>query len=231
MTAHIVCFLHQPPPPSSKLNNNKTKALSLGVSPYSPWDLEMADKGYEVLEFDASIEKSPYPNHPNIKFFKQFVGAKDSCENGIQTIALERIIKEFNFDENAANILQCDIENAEWDILKHIDMSMLDKYFSQLIFEFHELNPDDEVGSKMRFELLEKINEYFVPIWVHYNSYGGLMISDDILFCSTIEVSYIRKDLLPQNAKLFAGGLFRLGIDTSNNPQIPDIPVIFHHLS
>lgn len=57
------------------------------------------------------------------------------------------------------------------------------------------------------------------------------MISDDILFCSTIEVSYIRKDLLPQNAKLFAGGLFRLGIDTSNNPQIPDIPVIFHHLS
>lgn len=94
MMAHTVCFLYQLPLPQSKQRNNtkKVKALSLGVSPYSPWDLEMADKGYEVLEFDASIEKSPYPHHPNIKFFKQFVGVKDSCENGVQTITLKRII-------------------------------------------------------------------------------------------------------------------------------------------
>lgn len=229
MMAHTVCFLYQPPPPSSKQRNNtkKAKALSLGVSPYSPWDLEMANKGYEVLEFDASIEKSPYPHHSNIKFFKQFVGVKDSYENGVQTIALERIIKEFNFDAKKHNILQCDIENAEWAILEHIDISVLERYFSQLIFEFHELNPDDEAGSKMRFKVLEKLNKHFVPIWVHYNSYGGLMISDEMVFCSTVEVSYIRKDLLPQNAKPVGSGLFRLGIDTSNNPQIPDIPVVF----
>ena len=187
----------------------------------------MADKGYEVLEFDASIDKSPYPYHPNIRFFKKFVGARDNVSGGVETIALERIIREFEFDENTPNILQCDIENAEWDILEHIDMSLISKYFSQLIFEFHECNPDDEIGSQMRFKILEKINKYFVPIWIHYNSYSGLIISDDILFCSTIEVTYIRKDLLPTNAEIFGGGLFRLGVDTSNNPQIPDIPVIF----
>lgn len=45
------------------------------------------------------MDKSPYPHHSNFKFFKQFIGVKDSYENGVQTIALERIIKNFNFDK------------------------------------------------------------------------------------------------------------------------------------
>lgn len=44
------------------------------------------------------MDKSPYPHHSNFNFFKQFIGIKDSYENGVQTIALERIIKNFNFD-------------------------------------------------------------------------------------------------------------------------------------
>ncbi len=71
----------------------------------------MTERGYEVLEFDVSIKQSPYPNHPNIKFFKKFVGTKDSDD----TSSFERLIAESNMKKAAHNILQCDIENIEWE--------------------------------------------------------------------------------------------------------------------
>ncbi len=187
----------------------------------------MANRGFLVFEFDASIEKSPYPNHPNIKFFKQFVGAKDSNENGTQTIAFSRLLKECDFDPNAHNVLQCDIENAEWEILQDIDIALLARHFSQMTFEFHQLYPDDEVGCALRFGILERLNEYFAPIWVHYNSYGGLIVGERVPFCPIIEATYVRKDLLPKDAKPFGSGLFRLNIDSPNSPLMPDIPVVF----
>ena len=49
---------------------NNATAISLGVSSYSPWDLEMANMGYKVLQYDGSINKGPY-NHPNITFYKK----------------------------------------------------------------------------------------------------------------------------------------------------------------
>ena len=187
----------------------------------------MANRGFLVFEFDASIENSPYPNHPNIKFFKQFVGAKDSNENGVQTIAFSRLLKECEFDANAHNVLQCDIENAEWEILEQCDMSLLARYFSQMTFEFHRCWPDDEACCEPRFRALEKIREHFVPIWVHYNNYAGLIIGDGLHFCPVIEVSYVRKDLLPKDAQPCKSGLYRLNTDSPNIAEIPDIPVIF----
>ena len=220
---------------TQKHTKNQPKALSLGVSAYSPWDLEMANRGFLVLEFDASIENSPYPNHPNIKFFKQFVGAKDSNENGVQTIAFSRLLKECEFDTNAHNVLQCDIENAEWEILEQCDMSLLARYFSQMTFEFHQCYPDDEAGCEPRFRVLEKIREHFVPIWVHYNSAGdGLIIGElkgdrwiNLPFVPLMEVTYLRKDLLPKDAQPCKSGLYRLNTDSPNVAEIPDIPVIF----
>jgi len=203
-------------------NQLKPKALSLGVSSYSPWDLEMANMGYEVLEFDASIEQSPYPKHPNIRFVKKFIGTTNSDN----TISLESIISEYKFNKNAHNIMQCDIENAEWDILEHIDIGLIAQYFSQVIFEFHECDPDNEEASQRRFKILESIRAFYSPIWTHFNHYGGMIIGEGLIFCPTIEVAYIRNDLLPKDAVAHKG-YFRLGIDSSNSLTLPDIPLVF----
>ncbi len=34
------------------MSNIDAKALSLGVSDSSPWDLEMAQRGFKVIEYD-----------------------------------------------------------------------------------------------------------------------------------------------------------------------------------
>lgn len=177
-----------------------SKALSLGVSEYSPWDLEMAEFGFKVVEYDASIEKSPY-THENIIFHKKFIGAK----NDANTATLTQALKENDFEKNGKNILQCDIENAEWQMLEDIDIKLLSEYFSQVIFEFHGCNVEEKEGFKRRKKVLERLNEYFIPIHTHLNNHGKIFYSRGLFWSTTVEVSYLRKDL----AKKFLKNGFR----------------------
>lgn len=197
------------------------KALSLGVSDYSPWDLEMAQKGFKVIEYDGSIERSPY-NHPNIIFHKKFIG----INNDENTITLSQVLKDNNLDETLPNILQCDIENHEWDMLENIDIYLLSKYFSQVIFEFHGCNPEEQNGVEKRISLLKKLNEYFIPIHAHLNNHGKIFYSNGLFFSTTLEVSYLRKNELSSMQVLDyrkeCGNLQNLDFPVwPSNPEIP----------
>lgn len=180
----------------------------------------MANFGYQVLQYDASIKKAPY-KHKNITFHKKFVGARD----GTDTIALRRIIKENHLSQNACNVLQCDIEDCEWEILEQIDLDEMARYFPQVLFEFHNCNPDDRELTKRRVEVLEAILAYYMPIHTHFNNYGDVFYADGYFWGETIEISYLRKDLVPQNAPFVDIG--NLNIDAPNVKGYPDIPVIF----
>ena len=51
MEGIVCCF-----PPLHELDSGSQPiALSLGVSSYAPWDLEMADRGYKVLSLMAPL--------------------------------------------------------------------------------------------------------------------------------------------------------------------------------
>lgn len=198
------------------------KAISLGVSESSPWDLEMANLGYKVIEYDASIEKCPY-THENIEFHKKFVGV----ESGGDFISLEAVIEQNKLDENVANILQIDIENAEWDILERIDMKLIERYFTQVIFEFHGCNPEEFGGAQKRFKVLEKLREGYAPIHTHLNNHGKIFYSRGFFLSTTIETSFLRKDCLPQGAhELRARGNLK-GLDYPVFEPNPEIPLIF----
>lgn len=198
------------------------------MSDYSPWDLEMAELGFEVIEYDGSIEKSPY-THKNIHFYKKFIGAK----NDENTITLTQILKESAFDKTKPNILQCDIENAEWQMLEDIDIKLLSEYFTQVIFEFHGLNVEEKEGFKRRKKVLERLNKFFVPIHTHLNNHGKIFYSQDkskkgLFWSTTAEVSYLRKDL----AKDFLQQGFRKkgylkDFDTPTWLANPEIPLRF----
>lgn len=216
-----------PPPSPIHINSGvPPKLLSLGVSCESPFDLEMANMGYKVIEFDGSIEKSPYDGHENIEFVRKFIGMVDN-EN---VASLEKILSESSFNPKYHNILQCDIEGAEWNVMEHIDMNLITKNFSQIIFEFHNCYPDDTQNSQRHFEILEKINKYYVPIWTHYNSIVNLFICNVgntmLTFCPSLEISYLRKDLVPSGAKP-VGFLANEIPEPNDNRVKPDIPVLF----
>lgn len=98
--------------------------------------------------------------------------------------------------------MQCDIENCEWEMLEGIDISLLNDYFTQIIFEFHGCNPEEQEGVELRTRLLKKINEYFVSIHTHLNNHGKIFYSNGFFWSTTIEVSYLRKDLLEKSTML-----------------------------
>ncbi|EKA8182409.1 FkbM family methyltransferase [Campylobacter jejuni] len=203
------------------MSNIDAKALSLGVSDSSPWDLEMAQRGFKVIEYDASIEKCPY-NHENIVFHKKFIGNV----NNENTITLAQALKDNNLDDSRPNILQCDIENCEWDMLENVDISILNKYFSQVIFEFHGCNPEEQDGVEKRISLLKKLNEYFIPIHTHLNNHGKIFYSKGLFFSTTLEVSYLRRNELDLMQGLYyrkeCGNLQNLDFPVwPSNPEIP----------
>lgn len=211
---------------AGELKNSHSKALSLGVSDYSPWDLEMAELGFEVIEYDGSIEKSPYI-HKNITFYKKFIG----INNDENTITIHQVLKDNQFDKTKANILQCDIENAEWKMLENIDIELLSTYFTQVIFEFHGCNVEELEGFKRRKKVLERLNEYFIPIHTHLNNHGKIFYSKGLFWSTSVEVSYLRKDL----AENFLQNGFReeeclKDFDTPTWIANPEIPLRFNLL-
>ncbi|RAX54752.1 hypothetical protein CCY99_03040 [Helicobacter sp. 16-1353] len=206
----------------------------------------MANMGYKVLQYDASINTAPY-NHPNITFIKKFVGVKDSCD----TISFERVVRENSLDKNHHNIMQIDIEGAEWDILREIDLGFVSQYFPQIVFEFHDCNPNDIEGMKMRLPILEKLRKYYTPIHTHFNNNGSIFYGKGLFLSTCIEVSYVRNDLVEnlsvlsnstnssdvkdlQNNKqnlnpIYKSGLGNIvGLDSPNTKGYPDVPIIFY---
>lgn len=195
------------------------KALSLGISNYSPWDLEMAKMGFKVIQYDGSIAKSPDEHH-NITFYKKFIGLSDDEIY----VTLETAIRqnEFKIDEN--NIMQCDIEGSEYEMLENADMENLSKYFTQVIFEFHGLNPEESQEVQRRTKIMQKLNQYYVPIHIHFNNHGKIFYSKNLFFSTTIEVSYLRIDRAEQYKiyRTSAGNLKNLDYPTfTSNPDIP----------
>lgn len=225
--ADILCY---PPPPThtkqnDKSQNNQPKAVSLGISESSPWDLEIANMGYQVLQYDASIEQSP-DSHPNIIFHKKFVGtSKDH-----QTITLKDILQDYEFDPTLHNILQCDIEGAEWEIFDKLDFNLLQKYFAQIVIEFHRCKPISSIRTRHQCTILEKFHQYYQPIHLHFNSCGNIFYIKDRFFASLPEVTYLRRDLLPNHFTLCqtCGDIAKL--DYQNTNTLPNLPIDFTNI-
>ena len=179
----------------------------------------MAKMGFKVIQYDGSIAKSPDEHH-NITFYKKFIGLSDDEIY----VTLETAIRqnEFKIDEN--NIMQCDIEGSEYEMLENADMENLSKYFTQVIFEFHGLNPEESQEVQRRTKIMQKLNQYYVPIHIHFNNHGKIFYSKNLFFSTTIEVSYLRIDRAEQYKiyRTSAGNLKNLDYPTfTSNPDIP----------
>ena len=110
-------------------------AYSCGISDYSPWDLEMANRGFKVYQYDGTVPQSP-DEHPNIIFTKANISGAELPPPSEKNVA--QILREHGHESANTIILQIDIEGAEWEFFEHITQSQLE-HFSQIIVEFHGL--------------------------------------------------------------------------------------------
>lgn len=141
---------------------------------------------------------------------KRVHNRNDDCND----ITLSEIL---SFSGAKSAILKIDIEGAEYRIVD--DIIKFSQNISILVIEFHDIDPFRELFFKCMHKLMAK----YTIIHMHANNYGG--VSSDGL-PEVLEVSFSRSDLCDccfRSRK-------RLPLDTldaPNNPNRPDIVVIF----
>ena len=199
------------------IKENNGIAYSFGVSNYDPWSLEMVKRGYNVYQYDGTIENSPY-THPMIHFYKYLISSSTDPKPNEKNI--KRIFEDHgHYGKNI--FLNIDIEGAEWDFFESLAKEEI-SCFEQIIVEFHEFLIDDKIQRKI--EILKKINETHQSIHVHANN-GAWPLATILLgfrqLPAVMEVTYIRKN--PEYKFTACMDEFPGKFDSPNDQLFPDI--------
>lgn len=199
--------------------NSSRVAYSFGVSNYSPWDTIMANLGFQVYQYDGTIEAAP-EQHPNLFFHKYNIAAPSNVTPDTKTVA--QIFQDLGHQNEDNIILQIDIEHAEWAVFEELTETEMLK-FSQIIIEWHGLTPSNPDLDK-RLAVLRKVAQTHTAIHVHLNNWGvnhhfgnGIMYYGD-----AYEVTYVRTrdfDFTPSTA------YYPTELDKPCHPNLPDIPI------
>lgn len=163
--------------------------FSPGVADTADFERHFADKGVPCFLIDGSVDGPPFP-HPHIEFERIWLGSKTTDT----TISMSDWLNEKapNADQL---VLQMDIENAEYEILKHMSIKTL-RRFRIIVIEFHLLS-NKILKTHQRPDLkkiLTKLKKTHVPVHFHPNNCCGQTRIGRWNIPQVAEVSFIRID-------------------------------------
>ena len=159
------------------------KLFSAGVDQSVSFELAYVERipGAQVHLADGSIENLPQPI-PNSTFAKSFLGhsGMDASE-----ISMEAWLEQSDAGTEG-NLLQMDIEGAEWHLFSETKKETWDK-FDCIIMELHNLelvlNP---VFFKERVSRMLKVLSEFDCVHLHVNNNGDVLRGSKISFPTLI---------------------------------------------
>lgn len=138
--------------------------------------------------FDGTIEAYPTQYTENIQFFKKNIG---NC-NDERTTDLTFLTEKYS-----SIFLKIDIEGGEYPWLLHLDDSHLHK-FKQIVIEFHGIMDDSwNCALNDKIKCFEKLAKTHYIIHAHGNN-NSLTVNG---IPEVMELTYVRKDCLPQPKK------------------------------
>ena len=176
----------------AKPYSRKKIAYSFGISADVSWDLQMADEGYQIYQYDHTISKLPVRNKA---FHWEKLGLTGGEETGSLKTLKTLLIKNGHKNESGM-VMKIDIESSEWDVFANVDTNTLGQ-FDQIVAEFHFHNLQS-IGSSMinkHLQALKKIAESFVAVHVHINNYGNVYYCGDLMLPMALELTFVKRDL------------------------------------
>lgn len=165
-------------------------AYSLGINDDVSWDLDMAQLGCQIFQYDHTIDALPQ-QHPHFHWFKTGIAARPSADGVLQPLG--DLITRNGHAGRRDIILKMDIEGYEWDVFDSMDPTTLEQ-FSQIVLEMHTLalaGPD--LQTKI-VSVLEKLHASHQSVHVHANNHGYFGIVGGVPLSDTLEVTYVRRD-------------------------------------
>jgi hypothetical protein len=108
-----------------------TAAYSIGICDEVSWDLNMAERGIEVFQYDHTIDALPL-QHARFHWAKKGLGAIVTAD--LET--LPRLLERNGHRGRSDLLLKCDIEGCEWEVLAALPPECL-QHFKQIVLEIH----------------------------------------------------------------------------------------------
>lgn len=196
-----------------ELVESASGVVSIGVGDNNDADMDLADRGLPVHAWDHTVNRLPR-SHPLITFHRTGVGTTPSGK--VRTIGS---ITEESFGHGMRDlILMMDTEGAEWGVLSTISDETLRRY-SVLCLELHDLGDCLLPGTQIP-EILSRLRERFVPVYLHPNNHGAFWRAGDFVLPDILEVTYVRRDLLSNSART---GNCPEGLVSPCCPDLPDL--------
>lgn len=186
-------------------------ALSLGINDDDSWDLDIANRGINVHQYDHTINGSPTANK-RFDFFREKIVPKSDQDGTSISDAASRILGQ-------KLLLKCDIEGSEWGVFATSEEHILKK-FSQIVCEFHGFGSieNDESFKKIK-DALVNLNSLFSAIHVHANNSSPWLVISGVPFPSVIEVTYANRLLYKFDETT---EIFPTTLDYPNAPSLPE---------
>ena len=192
--------------------------FSAGVGEISNFERDLSKK-YNIKSFlaDASVN-GPAINDRNFFFTQKFLSSVNNDEN----ITLSNWLIQSDVKVDSGKILQMDIEGSEYEVLTYESLECLSK-FSIIIIEFHKIqNITNPIFLKMIKAIFEKIYKNFKICHAHPNNFSGLYVYKGIQIPSSLEITFIRNDLIDQD-KSSNEILLPHPLDEKNDKNLSDI--------
>lgn len=166
------------------------RCLSLGIGGDVSWDIEMAQHGAIVHQYDHTVLCSP-AEHDRFVFHKIQIGTADDPEKTTMSLATAALAVQAT-DELA--ILKMDIEDSEWDVIETCPIATL-RSFDQMIIEFHGLHRLNQAVYRQKFKsVFAKLRVTHFPIHIHANNWGGFHPIEGIPVADVIEVTFASRE-------------------------------------
>lgn len=180
----------------------------------------MAKRGYDVFMYDHTIDKLPIIQK-GFHFFKQGIADNDNpADNRLHS--LEYYLRENHHENNHDMILKMDVEGAEWGFLSLVPSDILKK-FSQIVFEFHNMNSPLRNKPDNILKIFKKINKTHRLVHLHANNCCGGISFNGKNFGSVIEATYANIEKYSFTDKINYDVNLPLSVDAPNIPDREEI--------
>lgn len=199
-----------------------TAVLSLGIGAEVSWDIEIADRGIEVFQFDHTVDApNEVAGNPRLHFHKMGIAGKTDPTARMKS--LPDVLSEELSEHTGDLILKIDIDGYEWEVFTDMPNEVLQR-FRQICIEIHNpLARPGQRGRRLRnLAVLRKLSRYFRPVHLHANNAGPVRSICGLELPKLLEICYLRDDGQDfTDSKEILPGEF----DVPNVPGTPEINV------
>ncbi len=167
-------------------------AYSVGIGDEVSWDLDIAERGITVFQYDHTIAAAPL-RHERIHWVSKGLGASVTPE--LET--LPRLLEMNGHLSRGDLLLKVDIEGCEWSVLAGLPPDCL-PHFKQIVLEVHFLERLADTAYAMQVErAVEVLTADHRVVHVHANNHRPYCIIGGVPLPSVLELTLARTRDVP----------------------------------